>query len=728
MKQLVQELKKGKMDIEEVPWPILSRGQVLVHNHFSVISAGTEGKSVADARKGYLAKARSRPKEVLQVVAMVKTSGLLGTYRMVMNKLDAASPLGYSCAGEIIAVGEGVTDLRVGDFVACGGQGAYHAEIVAVYRRLCAKIPAGVLPRHAALTTIGAIAMQGIRQADLRVGETCAIIGLGLIGQLSGRILRAAGVRTVGIDIDERQIRSAHESSVTLAVSRNQMGLEKTVLEFTSGLGVDAVIITAGSSSTDPVELAGVLCRPKGKVIIVGAVPTGFSRAQYYKKELDLRMSCSYGPGRYDPVYEEKGVDYPAGYVRWTENRNMQAFLELLETKSVAVEDIITHTFPLRKASEAYQMIMDKNEHYLGILIEYDHSPSAVQPARSVTLKESGPFVPNEPAVGFIGTGNFAQNILLPRLHGSARLVGLSEAMGHVARKVATKYGFAFCTDSPEELIRDPRINTIFIVTRHNLHAPYVIQALQAGKNVYVEKPLALTEPELEDVRRAYETSSGNARLMVGFNRRFAPFIRKTAALLTPGAPKAIQFRINAGAVPPGGWVNDPEVGGGRIVGEVCHFVDLAAFLAGGKVEAVQSWSMKDSTQSDNTLTAVLRFTNGSIAGLSYFSNGSNLLPKERLEVFFGGTSVVIDDFRSLTVYGSKATSEKSKSQDKGHTDEIRAFLESIRTGAPSPISFPDLLQSMRTTFKIVESLRSNRCVFLEETVESPAGPEKSSE
>ncbi|MHB8055612.1 MAG: bi-domain-containing oxidoreductase, partial [Candidatus Aminicenantales bacterium] len=524
-------------------------------------------------------------------------------------------------------------------------------------------------------------------------------------------------------DIDERQIRAAQDSSVTLAASRNQIGLEKTVSDFTSGLGVDAVIITAGSSSTDPVDLAGALCRPKGKVVIVGAVPTGFSRASYYKKELDLRMSCSYGPGRYDPVYEEKGVDYPAGYVRWTENRNMQAFLELLEMKSVAVEDIITHTFPLENAPDAYQMILDKSEHYLGVLIEYDHSPSAVRPARSITFKESGPFASNEPAIGFIGTGNFAQNILLPRIHGSARLVGLSEAMGHVARKVATKYGFEFCTDSPDELIRDPRVNTIFIVTRHNLHAPYVIQALQAGKNVYVEKPIALSEPELEDVRRAYEASSGNARLMVGFNRRFAPFVRKTAALLTPAAPKAIQFRINAGAIPPGGWVNDPEVGGGRIVGEVCHFVDLAAFLAGGRVEAVQAWSMKDSSQGDNTLAAVLRFVNGSIAGLSYFSNGSSLLSKERLEVFFGGTSVVIDDFRTLTVYGVKTTSEKSKSQDKGHTGEIKAFLESIRTGAPSPISFPDLFQSMRATFKIVESLRSNRSVFLEETVESPAGP-----
>lgn len=715
MNQLVQELKKGKMDIEEVPWPILGRGQVLVHNHYSVISAGTEGKTVADARKGYLAKAKSRPKEALKIVAMVKTSGLRGTYRLVMNKLDAASPLGYSCAGEVIAVGEGVTDLRAGDFVACGGQGAYHAEIVAVYRNLCAKIPLNVLPRQAALTTIGAIAMQGIRQADVRVGETCAIIGLGLIGQLTGRILRAAGVRTVGIDIDERQVLAARESSVTLALSRGQTGLEKIISDFTSGLGVDASVITAGSSSTDPVELAGALCRPKGKVIIVGAVPTGFSRAQYYKKELDLRMSCSYGPGRYDPVYEEKGVDYPVGHVRWTENRNMQAFLELINSGGLIVDDIITHTFSLADASHAYQMILDKNEPFVGILIEYDHETPEMRPARDVILKKPEPIPPNEPAVGFIGAGNFAQSVLLPRIQGKAHLIGVSDAMGNVARTVAKKYGFAYCSDSPEALINDPRINTIFIATRHHLHAPFVIQALKAGKNVYVEKPLALNEHELEDVRLAYEAASGNVRLMVGFNRRFAPFIRKTAALLMAEVPKAIQFRINAGAVPPTHWVNDPEIGGGRIVGEVCHFVDLANFIAGSRAEAVQAWSMKDATQGHNTLVAVLRYVNGSVAGISYFSNGSGLLPKERLEVFFGGTSVVIDDFLHWTRYGAKIDSEKSKKQDKGHADEVAAFLSSIRRGTPSPISFEELYHSMKVTFKIVESLRSNRSVSLDE-------------
>lgn len=709
MEQLTQELKSGRMEIMEVPFPVIGRGQVLVHNLYSAISTGTEGKTVSDARKGYIAKARSRKKDVLQVIGMIRSTGLLNTYKTVMNKLEAPSSLGYSCAGEVIAVGEGVRDLQAGDLVACGGQGAYHAEVVAVWRNLCAKVPAGVDMRHAACTTIGSIALQGVRQADLKLGETCVVIGLGIIGQLTIRLLSAAGVRAIGIDIDGRQVQAARDGGAALAFLRGQVGLEQLVMDFTSGIGSDAVIITAGTSSADPVELAGVLSRPKGRVVIVGAVPTGFSRTHYYRKELDLRMSCSYGPGRYDPSYEEKGADYPVGYVRWTENRNMQAFLSLLQAGKIGMDTLITHEFELEAAPNAYSMILERKEHFLGVLIRYDQE---AEPQRSVVRKQASPPAA-EMAVGFIGVGNFAQNILLPRLKGLARMVGVCDAMAGNSRHVADKYDFAYCTDSPEKLIGDEKINTVFIATRHHLHARYVIAALQAGKNVYVEKPLAMNEAELEEIRRAFEQAPGSPRLMVGFNRRFSPFIHKVMGLFPAEAPKSLNFRVNAGVLPREHWVNDLEIGGGRIIGEACHFIDLAMFVAGGRINAVHALAMKEAGPQSNTVVINLSFANGSVAGISYFSNGGRDLPKEYLEIFCSGATAVIDDFRALRVVGAKSLEDRSKTQDKGHAEELRAFAEAIRNGRPSPVPFAESHLSMLATFKVLESLSQGRVVSL---------------
>ncbi len=709
MKELTQNLKSGKMEVLEVPFPALHKGNLLVRNHFSVISAGTEGVTVRDARRSYIGKARVRQKEVKQVIESVIDQGLAKTYKRVMNKLDAPSSLGYSCAGEVIDVGVGITGFQIGDLVACGGGDAAHAEVVSVSKNLCVKIPEGVDVKHAAFSIIASIAMQGIRRADLRLGENCVVIGLGLIGQLTIQLLNAAGVLSIGIDIDEGQVKLAESCGVSLALERSRPDLAEVVDGFTQGHGTDAVIITAGTNSLDPVELAGTLCRKKGKVVVVGAVPTGFSRPNYYKKELDLRMSCSYGPGRYDAQYEKKGIDYPIGYVRWTENRNMQAYLQLLRDKKLDIETLITHQFDFEKAPEAYQMILDKNESFCGIVLKYNSGKSI---KKSITLKEVT-YGSSEANIGFIGAGSFAQNSLLPVVKKYGNMIGVATAHGNTAINIAKKYGFGFATGDADEIIQSEDINTIFIATRHDFHAEYVLKALQNKKNVFVEKPLALTIDELEEIKNVYEESTGDVRLLVGFNRRFAPHIQQISKLLRKDAPKAMNYRINAGAIPADHWVHDKDVGGGRIIGEVCHFVDLTMFIAGANITAVSAHAMKESNNLLDTVVINLSFDNGSIANISYFSNGNSKLEKEYLEVFSDGQVAIIDDFKKMKLYSNKRSQFKLSSQDKGHSEEVRQFLQCIKEGRPSPISFEDIYLSTLATFKILESIKTNKTISL---------------
>lgn len=709
MNQLTQQLKSGHMEILEVPFPSLGKGQILVRNYYSVVSSGTEGKTVSDARKGYIAKARSRQKEVKQVVEMIKTNGLLSTYKLVMNKLEAPAALGYSCAGEVIGVGDGVTDIRVGDFVACGGQGAYHADVVSVFRNLCVKLPVNVSLRHGAFTTIAAIAIQGIRQADLKMGESCVIIGLGVIGQLTIQILNAAGIKTIGVDINENQVMAARSCGATLAVNRNQAGIEKLISDSTGGIGADAAIITAGTSSLDPINFAGEVARRKGKVVVVGAVPTGFDRPNYYKKELELLMSSSYGPGRYDIGYEEKGIDYPAGYVRWTENRNMQAFVDLLAAGRLDIDKLISHTFALDDASEAYNMILSRSEQFSGILIEYELQTELKSDVHLTTTNPN----PSKASVAFIGAGNFAQNILLPRLKGLCTFTGIATAHGNTARYVADKYKFSYCAGNADDLLNDALTDTVFITTRHNLHADYVIKAIKAGKNVFVEKPLAMNLQELEEIKDIFTTMTNQPLLFVGFNRRFSPHVAQLKRLFLNEQPKALNFRINAGAVPKDHWVNDPEIGGGRIIGEACHFIDLAMFIAGSKIISVNASTLKDANNLNDTVTINLGFENGSIANIAYFSNGSKSLAKEHIEVFCGGTSVIIDDFKTMTILGKKESKVKLKSQDKGHHEELIRFIDAIKQGKPSPIPFDEIYLSTLATFKVIDSIKEGRTICL---------------
>lgn len=708
MDQLTQNLKDGFMQVMEVPFPALYKGCVLVRNHFSVISAGTEGKTVTDARKGYIAKAKSRKKEVSQVIDMVRTNGPLATYKLVMNKLEAPAALGYSTAGEVIAVGEGVTEFKVGDRVACGGLGASHADVVAVPVKLCVKVPDKVSLRHAAFSTLAAISIQGIRQGDLKVGENCLIIGMGLIGQLTAKILRASGIRSIGVDISDEQVNLAKASGIERVYNRGTAGIEELVLAFSKGHGVDAVIITAGTSSLDPIELAGRMARKKGKVIIVGAVPTGFDRVNYYKKELDLRMSMSYGPGRGDIAYEQKGIDYPIGYVRWTENRNMQSYLDLLEDKSLNIEPLISHSYTLEEAPMAYEMILSKKEVYSGLLIQYD-----IEKELTSDIELSTTTVPDTEAnIGVLGAGNFAQSTLLPKMKGNCNFVALTSGQGNTAKYVAEKYGFHYLTDDTGKILNDDKVNTLFIITRHDSHARLVMEGIRHNKHVFVEKPLALTENELEEVKNTYDkalTVGKQKSLMVGFNRRFAPATQKIKSLTEESQPKSISIRVNAGVIDAQHWTNDMDIGGGRIIGEACHFIDLAMYLAGAKIISVQADAMKNAHELNDTVTINLTFANGSIATINYFANGSKKLPKEQIDVFSAGVVFSIDDFRKLRIAGDTLKTVKYKDQDKGHAREIKLYLDGITNGNAQLIPFEECYLSSLTSFKVLQSISENR-------------------
>lgn len=702
MEQLTQNLKDGHMQLLEVPYPALNDGQVLVRNHYSLISAGTEGKTVKDARLGYIGKARARKEEVKKVIQTAKTIGLKETYRLVMNKLDAPSALGYSCAGEVIAVAEGVKDFKVGDRVACAGASAVHAEVVAIPVNLCVKLSDDLSTREAAFTTLGAIALQGVRQADLRIGESCVVIGLGLLGQITIQILRASGVKTIGIDIDPRQVHQALQNGADHAYAREDAQLEAAIQQITDGHGADAVIITAATSSTDPIDLAGSLCRKKGKVIVVGAVPTGFTRKNYYNKELELKMSCSYGPGRYDAEYEEQGIDYPYAYVRWTENRNMQAFADLMASKKIDIRPLITHTIAFKDAKSAYDMILNRTESFAGIVLEYDIQKQLKNRVELSTTRIAEAAI----SVGMIGAGSFGQNFLLPALKGKANLIGVATARPNNARNVADKFGFNYCTGNADELIQDKNINTIFIATRHDSHAEYVIKALKADKNVFTEKPLCLYPSELELIKDAY--SSSNRQLFVGFNRRFAPLTQELLKHINRDVPSAILFRINAGIVPKEHWIHDPKTGGGRIIGEACHFIDYCAFLSGSKITEVAAHALKDPSGLNDTVSISLKMENGSVATIAYYSNGNKDVSKEYIEVFNGGVIARIDDFKELVVNGPKGTRRVKSVQDKGHKAEVEAFANALRNGKPVPISFDELYNATLSTFKVLESIAIN--------------------
>jgi predicted dehydrogenase/threonine dehydrogenase-like Zn-dependent dehydrogenase len=719
MLQLTQKLSDGEMLVQEVPAPVLGKGMVLVKNHYSLISAGTEGSTANTARKGLIGKAKERPQQVKQVLDVLIEQGPVQTYRAVTKKLEAYSPMGYSSAGEVIAVGDGVSQFSIGDYVACAGVGyANHAEIVAVPVNLCVPLTPYANLKYAAYNTLGAIAMQSIRQADLRLGETCAVIGLGLLGQLTGLILNASGVNVIGIDIHQSPVLLAKDHFAALALQRNTPGIEKQIEEYTGELGMDAVIIAAATNSIDPVNFAGAIARKKGKVIILGAVPTGFERDPYwYKKELELKMSCSYGPGRYDLNYEEKGIDYPAAYVRWTEKRNMEAFQQLLVDNRINIDYLTTHEFDLEDAPKAYDMIVNKTEPYMGIVLKYNKE-------KQIRLQNKTMISGSRPSskinIGFIGAGSYAQGNLLPNIPKSNSDVvcrGVLTNSGTTSKRVAERFQFEFCTSNEKDILENKDINTLFIATRHDSHAEYVLKGLEFGKHIFVEKPLCLIAEELEQIITAYtrvETNSEQflrTQLMVGFNRRFSSLSTELKKQIGSGT-MSILYRINAGHIPGDTWVQDMEIGGGRIIGEACHFIDYLTWLNGSLPVSVFASALPDSGGRNDTVNINIAFENGSTGVIAYYANGPRSMPKEYIEVFHNGSSGVINNFKELSLFGKSKRKKKLLNLDKGQKAMVKQFLNSIQTGTPL-IPFEEIVSVTKATFTVLESIKTGQVIKL---------------
>ncbi len=658
MKQLVQDFKSGEIKLVEVPAPVVAPGMVLVRNAFSLVSAGTEKSTVEMGQASLLGKARLRPDLARQVFKAVKKEGLTAAVRKVQSRLDQWKQLGYSCAGTVEAVGDGVTEFAVGDRVACAGQDyASHAEIVVVPKNLCARVPESVSLEAAAFTTVGAIALQGVRQADVRLGDNVGVIGLGLVGQLTVLLLKAAGCRVFGYD-----------PAVTLP------GVEQPQPD-----SMDAVIITASAPTNEPVVLAGNLCRDRGRVVMVGVTGMEIPRDVYYRKELEFRLSRSAGPGRYDPSYEEYGVDYPVGYVRWTEQRNMEAFLNL----RLDLAPLVTHRFPVSDAVKAYDLITGKSgERFVGVLIEYPESRRGLGAQMVAALR---PLPHSAVLLGAIGAGNYAQGVLLPlfKANKDVSFATVCTATGVKAEKAREKFGFANATTDWRTVVADKAINTILVATRHDFHAEITVAALKAGKTVFCEKPLCLREEELEEILKA-----GIDRLMVGFNRRFAPF---SAGVRQIPGPRVMRYRVNAGPLPKDHWANDPVKGGGRILGEVCHFVDYLQFAAQAKPVSVFAQGFG----ADNVQVA-LRFADGSVGSVDYFSVANGGVEKEQLEVFGGGKQLVVNDF-----------------SDKGQAEEVRQFVAAVRAGGPMPIPFEEIIASTRATLAILKAMQSGAAILL---------------
>ena len=705
------------MRVKDLPSPMMKAGEVLVCNHFSLVSAGTEASTVNAARKGYIGKAKERPQQVKQVFETLKAQGLVQTYRAVMRKLDSYSPLGYSCTGEVIDAAPGVTAFKVGDLVACGGLSAAHAEVVSVPANLCVKLNPDTDLRQAAYNTLGAIALQGVRQADMRLGEICAVIGLGLLGQLTALLLRASGIKVVGIDIDSNAVAIGGKHCLDLALQRDSMGIENSILDFTDGLGCDAIIITAATLSLDPINFAGSIARKKGTIVVVGAVPTGFEREpHFYQKELQVRMSCSYGPGRYDPLYEEKGLDYPPAYVRWTENRNMKAFQELILNQKIDVSYLTTHTFKIDELPAAYDMIVNKTEPYIGILVQYDPIQGKEKTKTRIRIKTAGSKPePSRVSIGFIGAGSYAQSHLLPNLPKNNKdltLKGVATATSTGARSAGERFGFEFCTTQEKDIIENETINTVFIASRHNSHAGYVIDALRNDKHVFVEKPLCLKIEELETIAKIVQQQAdaeSPKAFMVGYNRRFSPHAKIIKDEFGHG-PLAMIYRINSGYIPPTSWYQDADIGGGRVIGEVCHFVDLLTFFNGSLPTGVYATAVPDANNLNDTVSISINYENGSTGVICYFANGDKRLPKERVEIFANGFVGVIDDFRTLSIYGKgKKKTKKLAIQDKGQKNEINQYIHTILAGKENLIPFEELYNASLVTFKILESLRTGQ-------------------
>ncbi|MFM8839955.1 MAG: bi-domain-containing oxidoreductase [bacterium] len=710
MLQVVQYQKNGEMSLVEVPAPLCKPGGILVRTAASLISAGTERTSVVGGQASLLERAKKQPEQVKLVLDTLKRDGIKSTIDRVQAKLDSYKTLGYSASG--IVIESSCEEFSPGDRVACAGaQYAHHAEFISVPKNLAVKIPDSVSHIDASYTTLGAIALQGIRQADLRLGETVAVIGLGLLGQLTVQMLKASGCRVIGLDVNQEVLDLAKMQGCDIALQSSSESVS-TIMNFTRGIGTDAVIITASTDSEGPIQLALSISRKKSPIVIVGAVPMNIPRSPFYEKELELRISCSYGPGRYDPLYEEQGIDYPAGYVRWTEQRNMQAFIDMLDSGLVKTELLTTHTFSLQHALQAYDIISGKNpEPHLGIALLY--SPDSAG-STLIALKHDKKSMSN-PGIGFIGAGSFAQAQLLPPLRSlGLRMNGVSTSNPVNALSVAKHFGFAHAGTNSEEIIAHSDTDIVFCASRHDSHAQYVMSALKNKKPIFVEKPLCVNKDELSEIASAVTQYDG--RVMVGFNRRFSKPFRDIKQFFSErSSPLSMMYRVNAGAIPLSSWIQDPKQGG-RIIGEACHFIDCMVYLSNSKPIEVFARALSHDgrhTGHHDSTHITIRFADGSIGTLLYLANGDPSVEKEYCEVFSEGKSAIMNNFTSVQLSSGKRTKQKSYDGKKGHAEEVQAFIEAIRSGTPLPISFENIVNVTETSFAAIESMQQGTIITL---------------
>lgn len=709
MKQLIQSFKTGELGLFDVPAPVCEKNGALVQTTVSLVSAGTEKMLVDFAKKSMLAKAKDRPDLVKQVIDKMKKEGVRNTLEKVFTKLDTPIPLGYSLAGRVVEVGSELSGINIGDRVACGGAGyANHAEINYIPKNLMVKIPDGVDDIDASFVTVGAIALQGVRQTSPLLGEKVAVMGLGLLGQLTVQLLKANGCKVIGSDIDPDKMALAKKLGCDEVCHAGE--LISKANEFTNGYGVDAVIIAASTSSNQPITDAAEISRMRGRVVLVGMVGMDVPRNTYYKKELEIKLSMAYGPGRYDPEYEEKGVDYPYDLVRFTEQRNFEAFLGLIQEGKITPKELITHTYDFDDAMTAYDLLEGKiQEKYLGIVLEYKRDINLED--EKIVQRTDKKVVSDKVNVGLIGAGNFTKSVILPNIQkaGGYELVGLCTATGVSAEGTGKKYDFKYMTTDSAEIFKNSEVNSVFVTTQHDKHASAVIKSIESGKHCFVEKPLCIYEEELEAIKEAY---TGETIVQVGFNRRFSPMVEKMKKSVS--GQISVNYRVNAGIIPKDVWIQDRTIGGGRIIGEVCHFIDTCSYLIDSEVKSVFATTINKEDKSipdEDNVNIVLNYANGSTATISYMAFGDNSMSKEYIEVFGSGVSMQMNDFRELVIFkNGKVNKEKSANQDKGFVGEFKAFKEAVSSGNEA-ISFESIYNTTKTTFKILESIRSKSLV-----------------
>ncbi|MDQ2720958.1 MAG: bi-domain-containing oxidoreductase [Bacteroidota bacterium] len=696
MRQIIQSFRTGETILEDIPVPQVNRGTVLIKTTRSLVSLGTERMLVEFGKSNLISKARQQPDKVKQVLDKIKSEGLFPTLEAVFNKLEQPLPLGYCNVGKVIAIGEGVSEFKIGERVASNGQ---HAEYVNVPQNLVAHIPENVSDDEAAFTVIGSIGLQGIRLCNPSFGETIVVTGLGLIGLLAAELLVSNGCRVIGIDIDSDKIELANKKGIVCVNPGEGTDVVKFVNDLTNGTGVDGVIITASAKGDDIISQAAQMCRKRGRIILVGVIGLNLSRAEFYEKELSFQVSCSYGPGRYDENYEQKGLDYPLPFVRWTEKRNFQAILQAISTGKLEVKSLITELVPLADYKNIYDNISNRGS--IASLLVYP----GVSDNNSVVHISSGSFKDGKGGIGIIGAGNFTAMTMLPALKkAKAPLVSIASAKGVSGTALAKKYSIAKSTTDYKQVINDPQVDLVMVTTRHNLHAKMVLECLQNKKHVFVEKPLALDHEELNEIADTYD---GSVTLTVGFNRRFSPHIQKMKQLLG-SAPMNVIATMNAGNIPLNVWVHDIKVGGGRIIGEACHFIDLISFLTGSAVMAVCMNAMGNNpVENSDNASILLKYENGSTGVINYFSNGSKAYSKERVEVYSQERTLVMDNFRTTTGYGFKGFSTLKTKLDKGHNEQFKLLTERISKGGASLIPFNDLVNTTKASFGAIESLKN---------------------